>query len=182
MKESNVLKGAIIPIVLTMVLVLGVIVGTFFNPFVSAENRDGERILPFIPAGDMIISTAEERELRSLNCAGGMFPTNRNSTENRLLAEQRFSVNENGQTYGSSMGLPLEQHPDLISVMASRGSDGYVYFEDTNHEGLIFTLEELRRLNEQGIFYIAVPVYAYDGVTIVGEYRITLDAGNVIME
>ena len=42
-----------------------------------------------------------------------------------------FSVNANGQTYGSDMGAEsLEDSPDLILIRASNGRTGYASKED----------------------------------------------------
>jgi hypothetical protein len=91
---------------------------------------------------------------------------------------RKIFVNENGLTYGSTA---WGEFPDLVRVSATNGLVGYSYA--TELDGVPFNTpeearkyaDELRELNEQGIFYRTVPVYESDGVTVIGEHKICID-------
>jgi hypothetical protein len=89
-----------------------------------------------------------------------------------------FSVNENGQTFGSSADsvLPCE-FPDLIGVVATNGREGYIYFTDSiDHPSYVpRSMEEQQAMREQGhTVYRTVPVYDVDGRTQIGEFEYSL--------
>jgi len=94
-----------------------------------------------------------------------------------------FPVNENGQTYGSSMNSKsLDDFPDLIEAVSKDGAEGYVYYTDlygdmpNSPEQAAKYMEDMRELNERGIFVKAVPVYKLDGKTVIGKYEISFDS------
>lgn len=112
-----------------------------------------------------------------------------------LIAEEQFyysnrqnkveySVNKNGQTYGSTMGCSrIEDFPDLIGATDKNGQEGYVYFEDlygdlpTSPEEAVIYMEEMENANKRGINKKIIPLYDSDGKTVIGEYEIAYDAG-----
>lgn len=76
--------------------------------------------------GDLDAMT--EEEIQAMNERGAQ-----KLAEVRAKYQSEVRVNEYGQTYGSELaGDPNtgEGVPDLISVMASNGKDGYMYFSD----------------------------------------------------
>lgn len=91
-----------------------------------------------------------------------------------------YPTNAAGQTYGSlSDAVAPEDEPDLILVVASNGAEGYV---------LKSTLDELTGANvsspEEAVAWqlaqetatwdsISIPVFASDGVAIVGSFEVT---------
>ena len=98
-----------------------------------------------------------------------------------------FSVNENGQTYGSDMKIEDPQAaPDLISILASNGKEGYAYKEDlyaleyylTEEKALenskiqteIFKKAAKKNPDVMIVPWHSIPVYESDGKTIIGEY------------
>lgn len=85
----------------------------------------------------------------------------------------RFGVNEYGQTYGSS-DSPLGQ-PDLTSVIATNGREGFVVATDWNEAMGVTDLpsspeEAVRRQEERAGTSVALPVYESDGRTVIGEF------------
>ncbi|MDR0916547.1 MAG: hypothetical protein LBN02_05090 [Oscillospiraceae bacterium] len=101
------------------------------------------------------------------------------------------AVNENGQTYGSGhVNDPSNPDiPDLIFALGVDGTDGYVYKTDlygtgplvkpTNLEEAVAYMAQLDALAEQAkarndeyLYYI--PLYASDGVTVIGQFGINL--------
>ena len=92
---------------------------------------------------------------------------------------QEFPVNENGQTYGEAANcFQPEEFPDLVGVHATNGKGGYAYYTDLYDESLPSTIEEAKKLNEQGIFKIYIPVYESDGKTVIGEFGISINSEN----
>jgi hypothetical protein len=74
-------------------------------------------------------------------------------------------INDNGQTYGlDSDGL------DLIAAQGADGTYGYVLREDIEPE--FKSLEEALEWQEQHQDKQAIPLYASDGKTIVGEFEL----------
>ena len=97
-----------------------------------------------------------------------------------------YPVNENGQTYGSdNPNLYVNQTPDLITAIGIDGTYGYIYNSPQDQHGgypppqnpeevLEYTQwldarrEEMRRNGENYLW--TVPLYAEDGVTVIGEF------------
>ncbi|MCL1881140.1 MAG: hypothetical protein FWF76_03085 [Oscillospiraceae bacterium] len=90
---------------------------------------------------------------------------------------KRISRNEHGLTYGSAAW----GSPNLVRVEATNGIVGYVFAteldapEINSHEESLTYMEELRALNEQGIFTRTIPVFKSDGTTVIGEFEIGID-------
>ena len=98
-----------------------------------------------------------------------------------------FPVNKNGQTYGSDMKIEdPKAAPDLISILASNGKEGYAYKEDlyaleyyiTEEKALenskiqieIFKKAAKKNPDVMIVPWHSIPVYESDGKTIIGEY------------
>ena len=107
------------------------------------------------------------------------------------LIRYGFFVNENDQTYGTikppvtndDLKVSEENTPDLIACVGIDGTEGYCYRTDLDGEQpnnpeeaieymkrLEERYEEMRRTGEKYIRII--PLYAEDGVTVIGEYGI----------
>jgi hypothetical protein len=72
----------------------------------------------------------------------------------RLRQSPPYPVNENGLTYGSGAGVDADNPgPDLVAAYGTNGRCGFVRAADRHTS---------RR---------EVPLYAQDGVTVIGEYR-----------
>lgn len=97
-----------------------------------------------------------------------------------------YSVNKNGQTYGSvnPYAAVPQEGPELIAAIGIDGTEGYIYEEDLNgeqpsnpEEAQVY-MENLKRAaaraarsNEKYSRYI--PLYDSDGVTVIGEFGIS---------
>ena len=100
------------------------------------------------------------------------------------LVKPNYPKNKNGQTYGSTGNVMVEDYPDLVGVIATNGKEGYVYKEDfvdeyvpQSPEEAVEYMEVLKELNDQGIYFQVVPVYGSDGETVIGEFEISIDVG-----
>lgn len=87
-----------------------------------------------------------------------------------------YPVNQNGQTYGPNNPYDLESdNPDLIEAETEEGLKGYVKKEDLYERDGPMTPEEIKKRNhelkEREIKCISIPLYAKDGVTIIGEFQ-----------
>ena len=96
-----------------------------------------------------------------------------------------YPVNKNGQTFGNMafVGPYNPVRPDLIACIGIDGTEGYCYQTDLNGvqpnnpdeameymNRLVQRYEEMRR---NGDMYVRViPLYAEDGVTVIGEFGI----------
>jgi len=95
-----------------------------------------------------------------------------------------FYVNAKGQTYGSAAYADPNELPDLIAVLATNGKEGYILREDfigpmpQSPEEAVKLMEEYKKLNEQGIYFITKPVYLSDGETVIGEFEQSIKVGN----
>ena len=98
-----------------------------------------------------------------------------------------YPINENGQTYGPLLADPYTPEPDLIAAVGIDGTEGYIYNSIQNQHGgypppqnpeeaieymrwLDERKEEMKRNGEK--YILIVPLYAEDGVTVIGEYGI----------
>lgn len=111
-----------------------------------------------------------------------MFITGCSKEEGRLVGSVYYPVNEQGQTYGSSSlayeQIPegilaseaIEYLPDLVSVVNSDGTEGYVLKEDF-HPSTPTSPEEAIQMQNDGAFdEKEVPLYASDGKTVLGTF------------
>ena len=84
-----------------------------------------------------------------------------------------FPTNETGQTYGSSLYCTSpETEPDLVKALGVDGTEGYALNKDLNGEEPKTPEEALAiqaKLPPEGR---VIPLYAKDGKTVIGEFRI----------
>ncbi len=74
----------------------------------------------------------------------------------RMPQAQPYPVNENGMTYGSGAGIDEDDPgPDLVAAYGTNGRCGFVRASDLSQPGVT-----------------DVPLYAQDGVTVIGRFRI----------
>jgi len=86
-----------------------------------------------------------------------------------------FPVNQNGETYGSNSEVTVAaQGPDLILAAGIDGTVGYMKLKDLNKdqpnnpEEAVAYMERMKN----GPTYSDIPLYAADGETVVGKFRI----------
>ena len=96
-----------------------------------------------------------------------------------------FEVNERGQTFGYSQtnedATPL--FPDLVFAIGVDGTEGYVLLEDLNANGplqrprnpeeAMLYMEQLNGIEGNGDYLYYIPIYASDGVTVIGTFGIS---------
>jgi len=84
-----------------------------------------------------------------------------------------YPVNENGMSYGSGAGIDADDPgPDLIAAHGTNGRCGFVRASDRQ--------QDLPRSPEEASAYMAdvdpdgrdIPLYAQDGVTVIGRFHI----------
>ena len=110
-----------------------------------------------------------------------------------------FSVNENGQTYGSALLSENEavRYPDLILAIGVDGTEGFVLRDDLegtgpierpkNPEEAVIYMEQLNELIYEAeanamaeglelheVFLYYIPLYASDGITVIGQFGISM--------
>jgi hypothetical protein len=104
-----------------------------------------------------------------------------------------FSVNGNGQTYGSALHPEYEDivPPDLILAVGVDGNEGYVLRSDLegtgpltkpqNPEEALVYMDQLEELvndaitrDEKYLYYI--PLYEADGTTVIGQFGVSIPA------
>jgi len=80
-------------------------------------------------------------------------------------------INQDGLTYGIVNLDDFANNPDLIQAVGKDGTEGYVYSSDLFVERGE-TPEEALRLQAERIARgpYAIPLYAFDGRTIIGEF------------
>jgi hypothetical protein len=108
-----------------------------------------------------------------------------------LADNSHFSVNENGQKYGSALfdDPYITDRPDLILAEGIDGTIGYVLKEDLhgggpigkpkNPEEAAAYMDQLNALADEartrGDEYLyTIPLYASDGNTVIGEFGISI--------
>lgn len=78
--------------------------------------------------------------------------------------QEETGVNANGQTYGSGW---VDETPDLIKAVGAGGIKGYVYNAD-----LLSLGDRTSLTNDPSEIPDSIPLYAVDGVTVIGEFLI----------
>jgi hypothetical protein len=97
-----------------------------------------------------------------------------NSNENSLVTP-KYHVNAHGQTYGSDMYVTSpENEPDLILAKGIDGTSGYIKRKDLNKDLPKNPQEAIKYMEKlkNGPTYYKIPLYAADGETIVGQFRV----------
>ncbi|MCL2036205.1 MAG: hypothetical protein FWG83_02310 [Oscillospiraceae bacterium] len=96
-----------------------------------------------------------------------------------------YEVNENGETYGSAMGVCPEDSPVLTAVVGDNGNRGYARTEDLMGE-MPSSPEEALRIQEEriksGDTKRVVNVYEKDGITIIDTFTMELSGYSVDKE
>lgn len=86
----------------------------------------------------------------------------------RLPAAPPYPVNENGMTYGSGAGIDADDPgPELIAAYGTDGRCGFVRAADRPRPARTLA-QALASPSPDGRL---VPLYAQDGVTVIGEFR-----------
>lgn len=102
-------------------------------------------------------------------------------------ASPQYEVNARGITYGHvdpRISPALQEIPQLIAAIGIDGTEGYVYASDLdgeqpqNPEEAIKYMENLeievaRARAARSIYFRTIPLYASDGVTVIGEFAIS---------
>jgi len=98
-------------------------------------------------------------------------PSVDNAPQVQSSAEPTFPTNANGQTYGSSMGLPPSESPVLVAVQDTVGQTGYVYARQLYggwYGQVPTTPQQAVALNSSGPD--TIPVYESNGTTVIGQF------------
>lgn len=99
----------------------------------------------------------------------GQGPAGTPGTESPPLY-QPPAVNTHGQTYGSALGaMSIDQVPDLVQVYDNEGQTGYARKADVFPTTLPKSPEEALAIRPTPR---TVPVYASDGITVIGTYTV----------
>lgn len=83
-----------------------------------------------------------------------------------------YPKNLNGQTYGSNtQATSIETEPDLILAIGVDGTEGYIKSVDLNGT-MPKTPEEALKLQSKAPDFRIIPLYAVDGKTVIGKFKI----------
>jgi hypothetical protein len=87
----------------------------------------------------------------------------------RMRQSPPYPVNENGMTYGSGAGIDEDDPgPDLVAAYGTNGRCGFVRAADRPQPARTLA----QALASPGPGGRLVPLYAQDGVTVIGDFRI----------
>ena len=91
----------------------------------------------------------------------------------RLATAPPYPVNENGMSYGSGAGIDEDDPgPDLVAAHGTNGRCGFVRASDRQHEPPPSPEEAAAYMAELDPGGRDVPLYAQDGVTVIGSFHI----------
>ena len=89
------------------------------------------------------------------------------------------SINDNGEIYGSEYWLnQIGIEPDLIEAMGENGVEGYIRKEDLEYDA-IKTLEQVLQVTELAKQNRIIPLFAKDGMTVIGAFVVTNEDCNM---
>jgi hypothetical protein len=99
---------------------------------------------------------------------------------NEAMPERKYEQNSSGQSFGSAAeARSPENEPDLILVVATNGTEGYVFKSDldsvngqTAAESFTAPADALKWQESQGRSDQTIPVYMNDGGTVVGTFLV----------
>jgi len=91
----------------------------------------------------------------------------------RLATAPPYPVNENGMSYGSGAGIDgHDPGPDLIAAIGTNGRCGFVRASDRDQGPPADPEEALAYMADLDPDGRDVPLYAQDGVTVIGSFHI----------
>lgn len=116
-------------------------------------------------------------------CSGGILAVSAASEK----AEMKYAINANGLTYGHvdpKVAPEQQEMPELIAAIGIDGTEGYVYACDLDGEQPRTpeeAVEYMARLEKEvaaaraakSVYFRTIPLYASDGVTVIGEFGIS---------
>jgi hypothetical protein len=83
-----------------------------------------------------------------------------------------YPVNENGMSYGSGASIDADDPgPDLIAAIGTNGRCGFVRASDRDEEPPADPEEALAQMADLDPDGREVPLYAQDGVTVIGRFH-----------
>jgi hypothetical protein len=83
-----------------------------------------------------------------------------------------YKVNVNGMTYGSGLDATSPStEPDLIEAIGAGGIQGYVRSADLTPAEPTSPSDAARQ--NSGVLARVIPLYAVDGVTVIGAFQLT---------
>lgn len=102
----------------------------------------------------------------------------------------RYQTNERGLTYGHvdpNLSPEKQEMPELIAAIGIDGTEGYVYASDLDGEQPKTPEEALKYMEKleqeiaiaraaKSVYFRTIPLYASDGVTVIGQFGISYPA------
>lgn len=83
-----------------------------------------------------------------------------------LLEATSYSINSNGQTYGSLVSAnSIGEKPELVSALGVNGKEGYIYYEEL----IDITLESSSSDRQEN----TIPLYKSDGTSQIGTFKLS---------
>lgn len=117
------------------------------------------------------------------------------STPGGLQSEEAYSApsyetNSRGLTFGSSLEAAIpEDEPDLILAIATSGEEGYVLKTDLDEADGSNALSEFSSPQDANAWQtlqrhapVTIPVYSQDGITVIGEFEVSVSEVEVVRD
>ena len=93
------------------------------------------------------------------------------SLPSNLKFQKAYSVNSNGETYGSALlESTIGVEPDLISAVGTNGVNGYIKADDLTPD--VSNPQEAINSNLNNGESVLIPLYDVDGSTIISEFKL----------
>ncbi|WP_053957475.1 hypothetical protein [Inediibacterium massiliense] len=122
----------------------------------------------------IIISTPHDNALLS---------TNKSLEKQNIARNSLYPVNDAGQTYGSAAkATSIEEEPDLILAEGVGGVEGYVSSSDLNADIAKSPQEAVKIMKMKNKSSRFIPLYKWDGKTVIGIFKIGSGQGNYITD
>ncbi|MCD8110644.1 MAG: M56 family metallopeptidase [Clostridiales bacterium] len=159
-KRSHSVTGIICAISVTAIIIVVTAPITFFA---FAERKDAQQVL-YGKVQDADLSENEINELYTDLLEQGYDAKDMEQLDG-------LKKNENGQLYG-----PDIWNPELIAVTSDQGTDGYCYRNDLYEYDHVNSPDEaiawMKERQENDTAGISIPVYDYDGSTVIGTFTL----------
>lgn len=106
------------------------------------------------------------------------FSSSKNSTtiskqDEGVTEIPKYKTNENGETYGSALGVPFGLEPDLIEAYGVDGTIGYVRSKDLNPPMPKTPQEAVSKQLRRSTSDVVLPMYDVSGQKVIGEFHAT---------
>jgi len=115
--------------------------------------------------------TGYKSPILTLSSSKSASTTETSEVINDLMLQTEYSLNSNGETYGSALSeYTIGVEPDLISAVGTNGAEGYVRANDLKPN--VYSIKQAIEQTGNNGDIRTIAIYDVDGTTVLGEFEL----------